>query len=65
MEQIWAQTRQKSSHKTLLNSLGHQRPVVAKVLLSERFSNGFWGLEVLLFSGFINIVFILIYEFMN
>ena len=34
-------------------------------ILSERFSNGFWGLEVLLFSGFINIVFILIYEFMN
>ena len=33
MEQIWAQTRQKSSHKTLQNSLGHQRPVVAKGLI--------------------------------
>ena len=32
MEKIWAQTRQKSSHKTALNSLGHQRPVVAKGL---------------------------------
>ena len=36
-----------------------------KFILSERFSNGLWGSEVWLFSELINIVFILIYEFIE
>ena len=36
-----------------------------KFILSERLSNSLWGSDVLLFSGLINIVFILFYNFIE
>ena len=36
-----------------------------KFILSKRLSNSLWGLDVLLFPEFINIVFILIYSFIE
>ena len=39
--------------------------ILYKLILHERFSNSLWGADVLLFSGFINIVSILFYNFFD